>query len=75
MPTARANPPSVIMLMVCPIRLRAITEHRIARGMEVAIISVLLQLPRNNRIMKAVRHAAIRASRTTPAMALFTKID
>jgi hypothetical protein len=34
-------------------------EVRIARGIEVAMITVLRQLPRNVRIMKAVRHAAI----------------
>jgi len=50
-------------------------SSRIARGMEVAMISVLRQLPRNVRIMKAVRHAAINVSRTTPLIALRTKID
>ena len=39
------------------------------------MINVLRQLPRNSRIISAVRHAAITASRTTSATAAFTKID
>ena len=39
------------------------------------MISVLRQLPRNSRIISAVRHAAITASRSTSATAAFTKID
>src|SRR5579863_5224494 len=50
-------------------------DVRIASGMEVAMISVLRQLPRNTRIMIAVRQAAISASRTTPLIAPFTKMD
>ena len=74
-PTARAKPPSVMMLIVCPIALSTMIEVRIARGIEVAMITVLRQLPRNVRIMKAVRHAAISVSLTTPLIALRTKID
>jgi hypothetical protein len=44
-------------------------------AIEVAMIKVLRQLPRNVRIMKAVRHAAISVSLTTPLMAPRTKID
>src|SRR2546429_613253 len=44
MPTARASPPSVMILIVCPIALRTMMEVRIARGMEVAMITVLRQL-------------------------------
>ena len=50
-------------------------EVRIASGIEVAMISVLRQLPRKIRIIKAVRQAAIRASRTTPLIAPRTKMD
>jgi hypothetical protein len=50
-------------------------EVRIARGMDVAMIIVLRQLPKKVRIMKAVRHAAINVSLTTPLIALRTKID
>ena len=48
-------------------------EVRIARGIEVAMITVLRQLPRKARIMKAVRHAAISVSLTTPLIAPRTK--
>jgi hypothetical protein len=48
---------------------------KLANGIEVAMIRVLRQLPRNVRIMKAVRHAAIRVSLTTPLIAPQTKID
>ena len=63
------------MLIVSPIALSTIIEVRIANGIEVAIITVLRQLPRNVRIMKAVRQAAISVSRTTPLIAPLTKID
>jgi hypothetical protein len=49
-------------------------EVRMASGMDVAIIIVLRQLPRKVRIIKAVRHAAISVSRTTPLIAPRTKI-
>ena len=75
MPTARARPPSVITLMVCPSRLRTQSEARIESGIEMQTISVLRQLPRNSRIIMPVRAAAIRASRTTPWMEARTKID
>ena len=39
------------------------------------MISVDRQLPRNTRIIMAVRQAAMMASRTTPVMAPRTKID
>jgi hypothetical protein len=51
-----------MMLMVCPIALNAMIEVRIARGIEVAMITVLRQLPRKVRIMKEVRQAAINVS-------------
>ncbi len=75
MPTARASPPSVMMLMVSPSAERQVIEARIDSGMEIAMMMVLRQLPRNSSIMSAVRAAAITASRTTPAMAPRTKID
>ena len=43
--------------------------------MEVAIISVLFQFPRNSRIMIAVKHAAISASRSTPCIDARTYTD
>jgi len=50
-------------------------EVRIESGMETAMMSVLRQLPRNSRIIAAVRQAAITASRMTPLTAARTKID
>ena len=44
-------------------------EVRIAKGIEVAMMTVLRQLPRKVRIMKAVKHAAISVSLTTPLIA------
>jgi len=43
--------------------------------MEVAMMTVLRQLPRKARIMKAVRHAAISVSGRTPLIAPRTKMD
>ena len=64
-----------MMLMVSPSALNAMIDVRMASGIEVAIMSVLRQLPRKVRIIRAVRHAAITVSRTTPLMAPRTKID
>ena len=75
MPTASARPPSVMMLIVSPSKLSTLTDVRIDSGMEIAMINVLRQLPRKRRIITAVRHAAITASRMTPFTAARTKID
>ena len=75
MPTASARPPSVMMLMVSPSADRQMIEARIDSGIEIVMISVLRQLPRNSRIMRPVSAAAITASRTTPLMAARTNID
>ena len=64
-----------MMLMVSCSALNAITELKIERGMETAMISVLRQFPRNSRIIKPVRQAAITASRITPLIEARTKID
>ncbi len=50
-------------------------ELKIESGIEIAMITVLRQLPRNSRINTPVRQAAIIASRTTPLIAARTKID
>ena len=68
MPTARARPPRVMMLMVSPRALRQRMLTRMDKGMETAMIKVLFQLPRKSKIMMAVRQAAISASRNTPWM-------
>ena len=75
MPTASARPPRVMRLMVSPSALRAMIEDKIDKGIEMAMMRVLRQLPRNRRIMTAVRQAAMSASRTTPTTAPRTKID
>ena len=74
-PTARAKPPSVMMLMVSPRKLRIMTDVRMDSGMETAMIKVLRQLPRKSRIINPVRHAAMTASRSTPLMEPRTKMD
>jgi hypothetical protein len=74
-PTASAKPPSVMMLIVWPRALKAMIDTRMESGIETAMIRVLRQLPRNSRIMAAVRQAAISASRTTPPIAARTNKD
>src|SRR5579862_1426063 len=46
-----------------------------AKGIEVAMIRVERQLPRNSRIIKLVRAAAITPSLITPETAAFTNRD
>src|SRR5262245_1338168 len=75
MPTASARPPSVMIFNVCPSAPRRIIEEKIARGIETAAISVLRQLPRKSRIIRAVRQAAIRPSFSTPSIAARTNSD
>ena len=75
MPTASASPPRVMMLMVWPSADRQAIDARMDSGIEIVMISVLRQLPRNRRISSPVRAAAIAASRMTPEMAARTKID
>src|SRR5258708_669486 len=75
MPTARARPPSVMMLMVSLRALRMTMEVRMDRGIETAMITVLRQLPMKSRIINPVRAPAITPSRTTPLIALRTNTD
>ena len=44
-------------------------------GIEIVMISVLRQLPRNSRIMSAVRAAAMSPSAATPCTAALTNTD
>ena len=74
-PTARAIPPSVITFSVCPSAASARTETRIESGIEMQMMIVLRQEPRNNRIIRPVKPAAIAASLITPEIAARTKID
>ena len=50
-------------------------ETRSESGIETRTISVERQLPRKSSIMMPVSPAAMIASRTTPSIAPFTKID
>ncbi len=61
-----------MILRVSPIAANITIEPNTASGIEVAIMIVERQLPRNKRIMTLVRIAAITPSRTTPAIAPLT---
>ena len=50
-------------------------DVRMDNGMEMAMMSVLRHEPRNSRIIKPVKAAAMTPSLTTPLMAAFTKSD
>ena len=63
------------MLMVSPNAARHATEVSTDKGIEMVMIRVLRQLPRNSRISKPVSEAAIMPSRITPLIAARTKID
>ncbi len=60
MPTARANPPSVITLKDSPMTYMTMTAVRTESGMEARMIRVSRPLPRKSRIIRPVRTAAIR---------------
>ncbi len=75
MPTASASPPRVMMFSVSPISESAMIAPRMASGIEVAMMMVERQLPRNSRIMMLVSAAAIAPSVATPVMAPRTNTD
>jgi hypothetical protein len=75
MPTDSARPPKVMMLMVSPNAARQATDVSTESGMEMVMIKVLRQLPRNRRMSKPVSAAAMTPSRMTPSMAARTKMD
>ena len=62
MPTASARPPRVMMLSVSPNAASSAIEPRMASGIEMAMITVERQLPRNSRIIRLVSTAASTAS-------------
>ena len=64
-----------MMLMVSPSAERQATEVRMDSGMEIVMINVLRQLPRNSRMSRPVRPAAMIPSRMTPEIAARTKTD
>ena len=63
------------MLIVWPMKLSTMIEVRIDSGIDTAMMRVERQLPRNSRIISAVRQAAMTASRMTLTTAPLTKID
>ena len=75
MPTASASPPSVMMLSVSPIAASAMIEPSTASGIDVAMMMVERQLPRNSRIIRLVSAAAMTPSRATPDIAARTNSD
>ncbi len=61
--------------MVSPIADRQMIEASTDSGIEMVMMSVLRQEPRNSRIMSPVSAAAITPSRTTPLTAARTNSD
>ena len=75
MPTASASPPSVMMLSVSPSAESVAIEPSTESGIEVAMMTVERQLPRNSRIIRLVRAAAMMPSWMTPLTAPLTNTD
>ena len=75
MPTARANPPSVIVLSVCPKQYITKMPATIESGMEIIMMNASRQLPRNNRIISAVRPGGHRAAHYDAVKCARTNID
>ena len=75
MPTASASPPSVMMLRVSPSAHSVAIEPSTESGIDVAMMSVERKLPRNNRIIRLVKAAAMTPSRMTPPIAALMKND
>ena len=74
-PIASARPPSVIRLMLLPVRNNPMMPAKIDSGIEVATITVLRQLPRNTRISAETRIEEMIASRITFSTAARTNTD
>ena len=62
------------MLMVFPNADRMVNEAKIDKGMEIVIIKVERILPKNAKIINAVKQAAITPSVTTPLIAAVTNM-
>jgi hypothetical protein len=75
MPTARASPPSVIVLSVWPRKNRTTREASMESGIEIMTTRVDRHDPRNSRIINAVSPAAMAPSRTTPTTDWVTNTD
>ncbi len=75
MPTDSASPPRVMAFRLWPSARSTSRAATTDSGMDTATIRVLRQLPRNSRIIAAVRQAAISPSTSSPWMAASTKLD
>src|SRR5260370_18266594 len=75
MPTASAKPPNDITLIGWPSAEETAIANKQASGIDALTISVLRQLPRNTRTIKAVRKAAVIASCTTSRIDARTSTD
>ena len=74
-PIASARPPSVIRLMVWPVRNSPTMPAKIDSGIEIETITVFRQLPRNTRIISETRIDEMIASWTTFSTAARTNTD
>ena len=72
MPTAKASPPRVIMLMVCPVSQSASTEPMKESGMLMTTIKALRQSRRNSSTIRPVSTAPRAPSNVRPPMARVT---
>ena len=72
MPMASANPPSVMMLMVCFVIHSANTAPISERGMLMTTIKALRQSRKNKSTIKPVSRAPKAPSKVSPAMAPVT---
>ena len=74
-PIASASPPSVMRLMVLPVRNSPMMPAKIDSGIDVETITVFRQLPRNIRISTETRIEEMTASRITFSTAARTNTD
>ena len=74
-PIARANPPSVKVLSVCPATFMNSTAVMMESGMDARMITDSRTLPRNMMMTRAVNPAAMHALKTTLLSAAFTNSD
>ncbi len=72
MPTAKANPPRVMRLIVWPVSHSATTLPKSAKGILSTTTITLRQSRKNKNTIRPVRNAPSRPSLTTPHMARVT---
>ena len=74
-PIARARPPSVMMLTVCPVSHRPSSAPMSASGMLTTTIAALRQSRRNSSTMMPVSNAPSAPSNVSPSIARSTYGD